>query len=306
MYKTLKRTFITVFILFAIIVGITLYVGNYVYDYTLNRYSTKSILENIPIDEDDLEKSRKWLNANSLDVYIKSDDNLQLHASYIDQKSKVYVIMIHGYRGEGASIISPIKKMKSQKYNILIPDLRGHGQSEGDYIGMGWDDREDILKWINYILSIDSQASIVLYGVSMGGATVLNVSGEPLPSQVKAIIEDCGYTSVWDVFQTHIPMEKWQSHIALKMASWTTWLRAGYRLEDVQPIKQVQKSKTPILFIHGQDDWFVPSEMLDELYNAASCPKEKLLVNHASHANSCSVASQVYYDTILTFIKKNI
>ena len=166
------------------------------------------------------------------------------------------MIMVHGYRGDGASIIAPIKKFYKQGYNLLIPDLRGHGLSEGDYIGMGWDDRLDILKWIDYILLKNQNAKIVLYGVSMGGATVMNVAGEKLPQAVKAIIEDCGYTSVWDIFKSHIDMPEIESELAMHMASLVTKVRAGYYLEDVQPIEQVKKSQTPMLFIHGREDHF--------------------------------------------------
>ena len=214
------------------------------------------------------------------------------------------MIMVHGYRGDGASIISPIKQMKKAGYNLLIPDLRGHGFSEGDYIGMGWDDREDIIQWIDYLLSKDPHASIILYGVSMGGATVMDVAGEKLPHQVKAIIEDCGYTSVWDIFKAHIDMNNIESEVALHMASLVTKIRAGYYLEDVRPIEQVKKSQTPMLFIHGAEDNFVPFSMVNELYNAATCPKEKLVIQGAGHANSCSVNSELYYQTIFRFIEK--
>ena len=212
--------------------------------------------------------------------------------------------MVHGYRGDSSSIISPVKHFYEQGYNLLIPDLRGHGQSEGDYIGMGWDDRYDIMGWIDYLVSQNPQAQIILYGVSMGGATVMDVAGENLPSQVKAVIEDCGYTSVWDVFQYHIPMKKWQSEVALHMASLVTQIRAGYALEDVQPIQQVQKSRIPILFIHGQDDDFVPVVMIDELYLKANCPKEKLIIKGAGHAQSCSTDATTYYQTIFQFIHR--
>ena len=50
--------------------------------------------------------------------------------------------------------------------------------SEGDYIGMGWDERLDIIDLINYIIDVDKDSEIVLFGVSMGAATVMNVSGE--------------------------------------------------------------------------------------------------------------------------------
>lgn len=282
---------------------ISLYVGNYLYDYTLNPYSQHNISEKIETNKEIEEASRQWLSDNGVNVSLVNEEHLNLYGCYIDQGSSTYVIMVHGYRGDGASIISPIKNFKKQGYNLLIPDLRGHGFSDGDYIGMGWDDRLDIIQWIDYIIEKDVNASIILYGVSMGGATVMNVAGEKIPTQVKAIIEDCGYTSVWDVFKTHINMNNIESEIALHMASFVTKMRAGYYLEDVKPIEQVKKSQTPILFIHGSQDNFVPFSMLDELYQAANCPKEKLVIEGAGHANSCSVGEEIYYQTIYRFIK---
>ena len=304
MKKIAKIITVTMIIIVLFISCISLYVGNYLYDYTLNPYSKHNISEKIETNEEVAQESRQWLSENSVNVSLKSQDDLNLHAAYIDQNSHIYMIMVHGYRGDGASIISPIKQMKKAGYNLLIPDLRGHGFSEGDYIGMGWDDREDIIQWIDYLLSKDPHASIILYGVSMGGATVMDVAGEKLPHQVKAIIEDCGYTSVWDIFKAHIDMNNIESEVALHMASLVTKIRAGYYLEDVRPIEQVKKSQTPMLFIHGAEDNFVPFAMVNELYNAATCPKEKLVIQGAGHANSCSVNSELYYQTIFRFIEK--
>ena len=304
MKKIAKIITVTMIIIVLFISCISLYVGNYLYDYTLNPYSKHNISEKIETNEEVAQESRQWLSENSVNVSLKSQDDLNLHAAYIDQNSHIYMIMVHGYRGDGASIISPIKQMKKAGYNLLIPDLRGHGFSEGDYIGMGWDDREDIIQWIDYLLSKDPHASIILYGVSMGGATVMDVAGEKLPHQVKAIIEDCGYTSVWDIFKAHIDMNNIESEVALHMASLVTKIRAGYYLEDVRPIEQVKKSQTPMLFIHGAEDNFVHFSMVNELYNAATCPKEKLVIQGAGHANSCSVNSELYYQTIFRFIEK--
>ena len=304
MKKIAKIITVTMIIIVLFISCISLYVGNYLYDYTLNPYSKHNISEKIETNEEVAQESRQWLSENSVNVSLKSQDDLNLHAAYIDQNSHIYMIMVNGYRGDGASIISPIKQMKKAGYNLLIPDLRGHGFSEGDYIGMGWDDREDIIQWIDYLLSKDPHASIILYGVSMGGATVMDVAGEKLPHQVKAIIEDCGYTSVWDIFKAHIDMNNIESEVALHMASLVTKIRAGYYLEDVRPIEQVKKSQTPMLFIHGAEDNFVPFSMVNELYNAATCPKEKLVIQGAGHANSCSVNSELYYQTIFRFIEK--
>lgn len=302
--KILKIIIICVTVLVLFICGVGLYIGNYFYDYTLNPHSKHNIVDKLEIDEEAYEKSRVWLTENGEDVSILSQDDLKLHASLIEQGSRIYVIMIHGYHSDGTGIISPIKKMKKEGYNVLVPDLRGHGASEGDYIGMGWDDRKDILLWIDYLIQRNRNISIFLYGVSMGGATVMNVSGEVLPVQVKGIIEDCGYTSVWDLFKSYVDMEEYQSEIVMHLVSLVTKIRAGYFLEDVKPIEQVKKSHTPMLFIHGDKDDFVPFEMLDKLYQAASCPKEKLVIHGAGHADSYSVNAKAYYQTIFDFIRK--
>ena len=62
---------------------------------------------------------------------------------------------------------------------MLAPDARGHGKSQGDYIGFGWPDRKDYVQWIEKVLTENGQQEqITLYGVSMGAATVMMTSGK--------------------------------------------------------------------------------------------------------------------------------
>ncbi|MDU3324204.1 MAG: alpha/beta hydrolase, partial [Escherichia coli] len=191
--------------------------------------------------------------------------------------------------------------------NVLIPDLRGHGMSEGDYIGMGWDERLDIIDLINYIIDVDKDSEIVLYGVSMGAATVMNVSGENLPSNVKAIIEDCGYTSAWDQFSYQLDeLFGLPPFPMMHTASLIGKFRAGYWLKEASPLEQVKNSKTPTLFIHGDKDDFVPFSMLDQVYDACSAPKEKLVIEGAGHAKSSKVNPDMYWNGISKFLSKYI
>ena len=301
--KIIKSIVIILLVIGFIFLGILFYIGNYVYDYTLNPHASKNIADHLQISETLLKQSQQWLNEHTQDLYMTQDD-LRLHAYYLEQYSDTYIIMVHGYRGRGASIISPIKQMTQRGYNVLIPDLRGHGKSEGDYIGMGCVDCDDILSWINLIIQKDQEAQIILYGVYMGGATVMNVAGQHIPSQVKAVIEDCGYTSVWETLKTHTDMSEIESDLALSMARLITWLKAGYDLNAMQPLKQVKTSQIPILFIHGDDDDFVPVSMVYSLYQEAQCEKQLLIVHGAGHANSCSLQPKIYYQTIFDFIEK--
>src|SRR5690625_1658138 len=81
-------------------------------------------------------------------------------------------------------------------FNILLPDARGHGESEGDYIGYGWHDRLDYLDWLTWLIEDKGADEIVVHGNSMGAALVLMLSGEDLPDEVKAIVADSGYSTV--------------------------------------------------------------------------------------------------------------
>ncbi len=302
MNKFIKMCISLIIVVCLMFIGLSLYVGNYIYDYTLNTASQHYLGKNI--NDKDEEKAKDWLHQHGENVFITSYDGLKLKGTYIENESSIVMIMVHGYRADGASIIGPIQEMAKRGYNLLIPDLRGHGESEGDYIGMGWDDRKDIIQWIDFLIHKQSNVSIVLYGVSMGGATVLNVSGEQLPNQVKAIISDCGYTNLWDLFQYHFQLNNRQSRYLYQMANIVTKIRAGYKIGDSQPIEQVKKCHLPIMFIHGKDDDFIPNTMAYDLYNATKGPKEILIVNGAGHANSCSVDSNLYYSKIQSFIDK--
>lgn len=160
---------------------------------------------------------------------------------------------------------------------------------------------------INKIVESDPEAQIVLYGVSMGGATVMMVSGEDLPQNVKAIVEDCGYTSVWDEFSYQLDvLFGLPTFPAKNFASLVTKVRAGWWLEDGNALKQVSKSKTPMFFIHGDKDTFVPYDMLDKVYNAATVEKDILIVEGAEHGGAEFVLGEDYWNTAFGFINKYI
>ena len=296
--------------------------ANYLYNLALNPKVSKAAIFNPEnntsvnnLDQDETsgsvnEDDESWvLNHQSLDhLYLTSNDNLKLHNYLLTNKdSHKWAVVVHGYTSEAIKMSSYSKKFYELGYNIIMPDLRGHGQSEGHYIGMGWDERLDIIDVVNHIIDTDPDAEIVLFGVSMGAATVMNVSGEVLPSNVKAIIEDCGYTSSWDEFAYQLKnMYNLPSFPILHGASLISKIRAGYSFNEGSPLTQLPKSITPTLFIHGDSDGFVPFTMLEDLYNASPVEKEKLIIKGAQHAESHEVDPNLYWSTVSSFLSKYI
>ena len=311
-----KTALISTSILGALSIGALGFVGNFFYNLALNPTVSKDAIFGTPEEAKStsgevVDENVDWLinKSNFSNEYITSFDNLKLHGYKIlnEIPTNKWVISVHGYTSQGLDMSGYARNFYEMGYNILIPDLRAHGKSEGDYIGMGWDDRLDIIEWINLILKFDATSEIVLHGVSMGAATVSMTSGEKLPNNVKAIIADCGYTSVWEQFSHQLDvLYSLPSFPVMNASSVVTKIKAGYTLKEASTLKQVAKSKTPILFIHGDEDDFVPYSMMDELYNATSSEKEKLTIEGAGHAKSSKVNPELYWSTIEKFTNKYI
>lgn len=240
-----------------------------------------------------------------VEVNLFSTDNVRLYGKkMLCENSDKWAIVVHGYRSKGSSMNDYAIEYYKKGYNVIIPDLRCHRNSGGKYLGMGWLDKDDIKLWIKHIVNIDREAEIVLHGVSMGAATVMMLSGEELPDNVKVIVEDCGYTSVYEIFKSECRARFLITHYpALWLGSLICKLHVGYGWREASAINQVKNNyDIPMLFIHGDKDRFVPFSMLDELYEAASCEKEKYVVYGAGHAKAMKTAGNDYWDKVFGFI----
>lgn len=244
------------------------------------------------------------------DIFIQSRDKLRLKA----RELKLYpaghhwLIAVHGYRSTGKRDMGyPSRQFSAMGYNILIPDLRAHGASEGEIIGMGWLDRLDLQDWINYIVKQDPAADILLYGGSMGAATVMMTSGEVLPKNVVGLIADSGYTSVDDEFRAMLKAAfRLPAFPIIPMTDFWSRRLAHYSLAEASAVNQLSKNTLPLLLIHGTGDKFVPHRMSYENMEAAMGPKELLLVEKAPHLSSLIYEPDTYMETVRAFISANV
>ncbi len=246
-----------------------------------------------------------WFHEDAEETTLISHDGLTLRAyQFRKENSHRYVIVCHGYGGDPTQMSGYAMRFYEMGCSVLVPAARAHGNSDGDYIGMGWLERKDMLGWIDQIITEDSQAEIALFGVSMGGATVMMTAGETLPEQVKCIIEDCGYSSVWDEFSLQLQtMFGAPDFPLLHTSGLVCKIRAGYCFKEASSIEQLKKAEVPMLFIHGEADTFVPYSMLDPVYEAcASKEKQKLSIPNAAHGAAAATDPELYWNTVDTFI----
>lgn len=236
------------------------------------------------------------------DVYIKSVDGLTLHGYMKTAESHVYLITMHGYHGFATNNTPLARFLHDAGINTLVVEQRAHGESEGKWITMGKKESRDLLSWTDYIRALDPEAKIIYHGVSMGSTTVLLAAGEN-PQNVVAVISDCGYSTLYGEFATQMKdMFHLPAFPLLNIISLWSGIRIGLSFNEVDAIKAMKKTNIPVLFIHGDDDDFVPTQMVYELYEACKSKKGLWITKGVSHALSLTVFRDEYFKRALDFI----
>lgn len=312
MSSSRRRIILIVLIVVVVIVLLfTVGAGALIYNFSINRASPihMSRVAN-PTNDDVMLRSGaggtaedwEWFETGER-ISIHTYDDVELVAQYLpnDPASHRYVITCHGTGSRGEHMASYARQFHNLGFHVLAPDARAHGESGGNLVGMGWMERLDVLAWAQELIRRDPDAEIILHGVSLGGATVLMTAGEPLPSNIKAAISDSGFTTAYEQFIKYTP---WILVPGMKTASWINKIVTGHSFQEISPKEQVQHSQIPLLFIHGDKDSVVPVSMADELYDAANCEKEKLIVPGADHTLSYMTDPDLYWSTVENFVEK--
>ena len=201
-------------------------------------------------------------------VSITSRDGLRLHARYYHVRDGAPLeIQMHGYKSTsvhdfGGGALECI----GMGYNLLLVDQRAHGESCGHVISFGIKERMDALSWAEYAVSrFGSDVRILLYGISMGGATVLMASDLPLPENVVGIVADCPYSSPRKIIAKvagEMGFPSWLVMPAMKLGA---RIFGRFDLDECTATDAVRSSRVPILIIHGEGDKFVPCDMSREI-----------------------------------------
>lgn len=241
--------------------------------------------------------------------YFTNEEGLRLHAYFIPCENAVgNVVLVHGYSG-CAIQTAPHAKMYFEKfhYNVVMIDQRAHAGSEGKVINMGWKERLDVLRWAELANETFGNGSLpmTLHGLSMGGACVLMCAGQGLPSYVRALVDDSGFSSAYEEFayemrtKMHLP-----PFPLLDVASLLCKIKEGWSFKEASSIRNLGMVKTPLLIIHGNADTRVP---LTEGMKILTAKKEQVdfwEVEGGTHIQAISQQPELYEETLSSFFRK--
>lgn len=311
-----KRLIYSLVALLVVFAAATTYGSFYLVDYAL-KSAPESHRKNWGKAMDWYPELKPWLDSIKTegawsDTFAIMPDGLRAHAVCIKSRKAEgrTAVVVHGYTNNSIDMLHIARIYnKEMHYNVVLPDLHGHGLSQGDDIQMGWFDRLDVLKWIDLapkmFSTVGDSMRLVVHGISMGAATTMCVSGEHTPDYVKCFVEDCGYTSAWDEFAHELRGRfSLPEFPLLYTASWLTQAKYGWSFKEASPLKQVAKCKKPMFFIHGDKDTFVPTWMVYPLYEAKPQPKQLWIASGSEHAFAYRDHREEYIKKVEAFVGK--
>ncbi len=279
--------------------------GDYFVDFALKRGEDLSPPKACADIADPNLKAPPAPNFPAEDWALESFDGLKLYAKNFSpaEPSNNWAILIHGYGRDGTFAYDYAEEYLKRGWNVLVPDLRAAGHSEGEFITMGALESRDVFDWSKKISDAHPDAKIVLHGVSMGAATAL-MTGALEPKNLVAVVEDCGYTSAYEMFAAQLKkIFSLPEYPVMPCANLVCKFNTGVKISDAAPINVVDKIKIPVLFIHGDEDGLVPFEMMEKLFNACTSPKEKFVVSGAGHADCKKMNPTAYFDKVFKFLE---
>ena len=254
--------------------------------------------------------SDRWLKThNARDVYTQAKDGVQLHGLWIPaENSRGTVLMAHGYRSTMLlDFHLAFELFHRLGMNILVPEQRTHGQSGGKFITFGVKESGDMERWIRFCNRKLTAQPMILYGISMGAATMLYLAERKLPENVKGIIADCGFTSPKEIISS---VYKKVLHLPAAPSVWVAGifarLIAGFGFDQCDTRRSLRNTRLPVLLIHGEADSFVPCQMSVQAYDVCAGKKQLLTFPDAEHGVSFLADGFRYTAAVIDFLKENI
>lgn len=247
-----------------------------------------------------------WLSEKSESVFLETENGERLHALKIKntKPTNAYIVICHQYGESSLSMGEYARHFYELGFNLLLPDLRGHGKTEVKNTSMGWDDRLDIIAWCNEIIKEDEGARIILFGVSLGGTAVAMTAGEELPQNIRAVIADSCYSSVWDLAGCYLDSVPFVPTFPVRnMASAMCKSKMGWDFKTADTTLQAVKTDVPVLYIHGENDESVPIIQSNDIFEVCYAKgADQFIVQNGTHARNLHTDSEKYWGEIDLFI----
>lgn len=192
------------------------------------------------------------------------------------------LLYLHGSRWNLTGQLFRIEQLHAMGFSVLAVDYRGFGQSRGALPSERSVYQDALIAWEHLARLQPEAEKRFIYGHSLGGAVAVNLAHELAGedrAQAAGLIVESSFTNLGDVAaavtNTSLPVR---------------WLLS----QEFDSLSKIGEVGIPVLIAHGRDDRYVPSRFSEALFEAASEPKQLLLIEGANHNNGLRMAGNSY------------
>lgn len=222
------------------------------------------------------------------DVQVRSATGLVLEGSWwqpveYGREQLPVVVCMHGNSSCRLDALEILPLVLNMGITLFGFDFAGCGRSEGDFITLGYNEKDDAAKVIEYLRGTGRVSTVALWGRSMGAATAL-LHGHRDPS-IAAMVLDSPFASLEQVARELIDGAQIRHkptvviNAVLKLLRKTIRKRTGLDIFRLKPIEQVDTCFIPALFVAGNNDQFVRPHHATEIHERYAGDKNLIMVD---------------------------
>lgn len=236
-------------------------------------------------------------------VYLKTKDSIKLEAWYITADSaRGTVILFHGHAGNKSGTYREAEAFKKMRYNTMLVDFRAHGGSEGNTCTIGYDEAEDVKLAYDHITA-KGEKHIVLWGISMGAATITKAVKDYQLDPEKVILE-MPFGTIKDAVKGRVKMMGLPAQPISTLLTFWGGTEHGFWAFGMKPQEYVKAIKCPVLLQWGRNDPRVSRSEEDILFgNIPNNNKKFVIYENSGHESLCKKENDKWTTEVAAFLQ---
>ncbi len=237
-------------------------------------------------------------------ISFQTQDGLTIRGWFIPaaagrRETPATVIVLHTLGRTRQDVLEFALPFREKGFNLALIDMRGHGESDGQFFTYGyheWKDVAGLIDWLEARKDVAAE-NIHLLGVSAGGAVAIVAASRD--SRIKALVSVASFADLGEMIKGQSP---WLPRFWRERAVRKAEHLADFSVADASPLKNIAQVKCPVLLVHGDTDDYVPYSNAERLFARANDPKVLYTIPGGNHANMFAKGGKQLTDTIAKFM----
>ncbi len=235
-------------------------------------------------------------------VVLTTSNDLKLSAWYLPASAaKGTIALFHGHGSKKSALLSEAAVFRKLGYNTLLVDFRAHGNSEGNTCTIGYKEAEDVKLAYDYLIN-KGDKNIILFGVSLGAATVSKAINDYELQPAKVILE-MPFGSLQDAVEGRLKMMSLPTEPLAGMLTFWGGTMHGFFAFNLRPTEYAKKIKCPVLLQWGRQDPRVSQQETELIYNNITSSKKLVVYENSGHESFCKKEPVKWTNEVTAFLQ---